>query len=51
MTEEDKALTRPTEHQRVPYEEEKPDAVGEKIHIPDYVIQDFGFPEKSRTGS
>jgi hypothetical protein len=54
MIEEDKTVAPPPENQRIPCEEEKldaADAAGEKIHIPDYVMQDFGFPEKTRTGS
>lgn len=50
MTEEDKAVVR-TEHQEIiSFEEEAPSAAREKIHIPDYVMQDFGLPEKTRVG-
>jgi hypothetical protein len=50
VTEEDKVVVRPEPHGIISYEEEAPDAASEKIHIPDYVMQDFGFPKKTRVG-
>ena len=46
MTEEDKGIVR-TESQESAREEDKPDPTREKIHIPDYVMQDFGFPKET----
>ena len=50
MTEEDKAVVRPEHQGIISCEEEAPDAAREKIHIPDYVMQDFGFTERTRVG-
>jgi hypothetical protein len=50
ITEEDKAVVRPESQGIVSSEEEATDAAREKIHIPDYVMQDFGFPKKTRAG-
>jgi hypothetical protein len=48
MTEEDKSIARP-EHNGTTLREEGNSAVAkEEIHIPDYVMQDFGSPEKTR---
>ena len=48
MTEEDKAVARPEHNGTTTREEGSSAAVKEEIHIPDYVMQDFGFPEKTR---
>ncbi len=42
MPEEKKAVVGP-EHRGVIPHEEAPDAAGETIYIPDYVMQDFGL--------
>lgn len=48
MIEEDKTIARPEHQEFVPREEENSDAARKKVHIPDYVMQDFGFPKKTR---
>lgn len=50
MTEEDRAVVRPEHQGIISCEEEAPDSAREKIHIPDYVMQDFGFPERTCVG-
>ena len=49
MTEEKKAVVGPGHREVIP-REEAPDAAGEKIYIPDYVMQDFGFQKRTRLG-
>ena len=51
MPEEDKAVAG-SEHQAIiPCKEEDPDVTEEKIYIPDYVMQDFGFFERTRVAT
>ena len=49
MIEEKKAVLR-SEHREVIPRDEAPDAAKEKIYIPDYVMQDFGFHRRTRLG-
>ena len=49
MTEEKKAVVGPGHREVIP-REEAPDAAGEKIYIPDYVMQDFGLHKRTRVG-
>lgn len=46
MKEEDKATTRPR-HRGMPSEEGDLN-VAEEVYVPDYCMQDFGFPENTR---
>ena len=48
MPAEDKEAARP-EGEEAPDEDDY-SAAAEEIHIPDYVMLDFGFPEAKRTG-
>ena len=53
MIEEKKAVVRPGHRGVVPREEAPdvaPDVAGEKIYIPDYVMQDFGLHKRTRFG-
>ncbi len=47
MAQEDEAVAR-RELRGIPGEENPEAADG--VHIPDYVMRDFGFPEKTRSG-
>ncbi len=38
------------EHRGIIPREEAPDAAGDKVYIPDYVMQDFGLHERTRLG-
>lgn len=49
MAEEDKTIVRPEHQEFISREAENPDVARKKIHIPDYVMQDFGFPKKTRS--
>ena len=49
MMGEKKAVLR-SEHREIIPREEAPDAAREKIYIPDYVMQDFGFHKTTRLG-
>jgi hypothetical protein len=47
MTEKDKAVARPERKGIIPREEGNSTAAKEEIHIPDYVMQDFGSLEET----
>jgi hypothetical protein len=49
VIEEKKAVLR-SEHREIILREEAPDVTREKIYIPDYVMQDFGFQKRTRLG-
>jgi len=47
MTEEDKVVARPEHKGIIPSVEGNSAVAKEEIHIPDYVMQDFGSPEET----